>query len=587
MDLYQGRIIRVDLSRGELTVEETRKDWIDRYIGGMGLAFRYLFDEVDPQVDPLSPENPMIFMTGPLAGTLAPLTCRTILVSKSPKSGTIFQSSVGGAVAAEIKYAGYDGIIIKGKAPKPVYLSVKDARIEIRDAGSLWGKGIYATEKALKELEGDAEIKTLSIGPAGENLVPMACIGSESYRQFGRDGTGTLMGSKNLKAIAIRGTGAVHVANMSGFLDYVREISSTDLMTERNLWAHTDGTPILVEAMNEMGIHPTRNFQEGTFEGWERISSDAVKSIKKGARACHSCPMACGNFVRTEKAMVEGPEYETLALGGSNCAVADIEAVALFNELCDDMGLDTISTGNTIAFSMEMTERGIHDFGVTFGDKENYLRIPDEMAHLQGRGRELAQGVRYLAEKFGGREFAMEIKNLELPGYDPRGNYGMGLAYATSDRGACHMPAFTVFSEKPFDLEAMAEEVVAGQNRNSIKWSMCFCDFWGSVNTRIMSRFLEYGLGKRIPPSELDRIGERIWNLSRLFNLKAGFTRADDDIPQRLKEHPLRKGAREGKVLSVDDFETMLHHYYRIRGWDSEGVPAAEKLEDLGIADLA
>lgn len=296
--------------------------------------------------------------------------------------------------------------------------------------------------------------------------------------------------------------------------------------------------------------------------------------------------MACGNFVRTQKTMVEGPEYETLALAGSNCGIDDIEAVALFNERCDDAGLDTISTGGTIAFAMELTEKGIHDFGVTFGDKDNYLKIPDEIGRLEGRGKEIAQGVRYLADKYGGKEFAMEIKNLELPGYEPRGNYGMGLAYATSDRGACHMPAFTVFHEKPFDLEAMAQAVVDGQNGNGIKWSMCFCDFWGSVDTEIMSQFLKHGLGKDVSAEELDRIGERVWNLSRIFNIKAGFTKADDDIPTRLKKDPLRKGSNEGKVLSGDDFETMLQIYYRIRGWDSSGVPTPEKLKALGLADF-
>jgi aldehyde:ferredoxin oxidoreductase len=586
MDLYTGKIARVDLSRGECSIEETRLDWADQYIGGMGLGFRYLFDEIDPKVDALSPDNAMVIMTGPLSGTLAPLTCRPTLVSKSPKSGTVFQSNVGGAIAAEIKYAGYDGIIIRGKASKPVYLSIKDDRVEIRDAAVLWGDGIYGTEKKLAELEGDPEIKTLSIGPAGENLVPSACIGSEAYRQMGRGGGGALMGSKNLKAISVRGTGSVRVADMKAFLEAVREISENNLMIDDNLWAHTDGTPILVGLTNEMGIHPTRNFQEGVFEEADKINTEAVKSVKKGARACRSCPMACGNFVQTEKTMVEGPEYETLALAGSNCAIGDIESVALFNERCDDVGLDTMSTGNTVAFAMELTEKGIHDFGVTFGDRANYLRIPDEIAQLEGRGKELALGARDLAEKYGGKEFAMQIKNLEMPGYEPRGNYGMGLAYATSDRGACHMPAFPVFHEKPFDLEAMAQAVVDGQNHNSIKWSMCFCDFWGSVDKEIMSRFLKHGLGKDISPDELARIGERIWNLTRILNLKAGFTKADDDIPARLKKDPLKKGSNEGRVLSADDFEAMLQIYYRTRGWDDKGVPTSEKLKALGIADL-
>ncbi|MBI5967801.1 MAG: aldehyde ferredoxin oxidoreductase family protein [Deltaproteobacteria bacterium] len=587
MNLYAGKIVRVDLTEGKITVEETRRDWISEYIGGMGLGFRYLWDEIDPKIDPLSPANAMIFMNGPLAGTLAPLTSRMPLISKSPKSGTLFESNVGGAIAAELKYAGYDGIIIKGKAEKPVYLSIRNKNIEIKDAENLWGKGIFATEKELGELEKDPEIKIFSIGPAGERLIPMACIGSEAYRQLGRDGSGALMGSKNLKAIAIRGTGSVHVADLKGFLDYVRKVSAENLMTKDNLWAHTDGTPILVEITNEMGIHPTRNFQEGTFDGWRKINSDSVRSIKKGARACRSCPLACGNYVRTERTMVEGPEYETLALAGSNCGIADIETVARFNERCDDLGLDTISTGNTIAFAMELTEKGIHDFGATFGDTDNYLKIPDEIASLRARGKELAQGVRYIAEKYGGKEFAMEIKNLELPGYEPRGNYGMGLAYATSERGACHLRAFTIFSQTPFDLEAMAQEVAAGQNTNSIKWSMCFCDFWGSVNTQIMSQFLKYGLGKEITSEELERMGERIWNLSRIFNLKAGFTRADDEIPIRLKREPLKKGTNEGKVLSAEDFEKMLQIYYRIRGWDANGVPKAEKLGALGIAAFA
>jgi len=586
MNLYTGKVLRVELTKRRITIEETRQDWRERYIGGMGLAFRYLFDEIDPTVDPLTPENVMILMTGPLAGTLAPLACRTTLVSKSPKSRTIFQSNVGGAVAAELKYAGYDGIIIMGKAEHPVYLSINNQNIEIKDARQLWGKGIYGTEEELIRLEKDPEIKTLSIGPAGEKLVPIACIGSEAYRQFGRDGTGALMGSKNLKAIAIRGTGGVQVADMGGFLDYVRAVSAENLMTDDNLWAHTDGTPVLVDATNELGIHPTRNFQEGTFEESDKINSDAVKSIKKGARACRSCPMACGNFVQTERTMVEGPEYETLALGGSNCGMADIEAIALFNERCDDMGLDTISTGSTIAFAMELTEKGIHDFGVTFGDKENYLKIPDEIARLEGRGKEMAQGVRYLADKYGGKEFAMEVKNLELPGYEPRGSYGMGLAYATSDRGACHLPAFTIFHDEPFNLEAMSQAVVKAQNSNSIKWSMCFCDFWGSVDREIMSQFLKHGLGKDIPAEELDHIGERIWNLSRIFNLKAGFTKADDDIPMRLKKDPLKKGSCDGKILSPDDFESMLQMYYRIRGWDANGVPTSERLHALGIENL-
>lgn len=586
MYLYAGKIAKVDLTQKKITIEETNRDWIDQYVGGTGLGFRYFFSEVRPDVDPLSPQNAMVFMNGPLAGSMAPLSCRIPMVSKSPKTGTIFESNVGGAIAAELKYAGYDGIIIKGKSDKPVYIAIKDDRVEIKDAQGLWGKGIFETEEKLKSLEKDEEIKSFTIGPAGENLVPMACIGTEAYRQLGRGGTGAIMGSKNLKAITVRGTQGVQVADMKGFLEYTSEISQSNLLTVDNLWAHTDGTPAFVASTNEMGIHPTLNFQQGVFEHWEKIDSAAVKSIKKGARACRSCPMACGNFVRTDEVMVEGPEYETLALAGSNCGISSIKAVARFNEICDDLGLDTISTGNTIAFAMEMTEKKIHHFGVTFGDEDNYSRIPKEIAALSGRGKEMAQGVRSMAAKYGGKEFAMEVKGLEMPGYEPRGSYGMGLAYATSERGACHLRAFPAFSETPYDLEAMAQEVVSQQNFNSVKWSMCFCDFWGTVNTEIMSQFLKFGLGKNVSSEQLDQIGERIWNLSRIFNLRAGMKKADDDLPPRVKKDPLIGGKAQGKVLSEEDFETMLQTYYELRGWDKEGVPTQKKLKSLGLADL-
>ncbi|GFP39774.1 aldehyde ferredoxin oxidoreductase family protein [Candidatus Hakubella thermalkaliphila] len=586
MYLYAGKIAKADLTQKKITIEETNRDWIDQYVGGMGLGFRYFFSQVRPDVDPLSPQNAMVFMNGPLAESMAPLSCRLPMVSKSPQTGTIFESNVGGAIAAELKYAGYDGIIIKGKSDQPVYIAIKDDRVEIKDAQGLWGKGIFETEEKLKSMEKDEEVKSFVIGPAGENLVPMACIGTEAYRQLGRGGTGAIMGSKNLKAITVRGTQGVQVADMKGFLDYTSEIFQSNLLTVDNLWAHTDGTPAFVASTNDMGIHPTLNFQQGTFEHWEKIDSVAVKSIKRRARACRSCPMACGNFVRTEKVMVEGPEYETLALAGSNCGISNIEAVAQFNEICDDLGLDTISTGNIIAFAMEMTEKKIYDFGVTFGDEDNYLRIPKEIATLSGRGKEMAQGVRSMAARYGGKEFAMEVKGLEMPGYEPRGNWGMGLAYATSERGACHLRAFTAFSETPYDLAAMAQEVVYQQNFNSVKWPMCLCDFWGTFNTDIMTQFLKFGLGKNISAEQLDQIGERIWNLSRIFNLRAGMKKVDDDLPPRIKKDPLIGGRAQGKVLSEEDLETMLQTYYELRGWDKEGVPTQKKLSSLGLADL-
>jgi len=585
--LYQGKILYVDLDHGEVKPVPTREEWLDTYVGGMGLAFRYLLETLDFHADPLSPDNVLVFMTGPLAGTLAPLTSRLVLVSKSPKTETVFESNMGGAMAAEIKYAGFDGLIIKGKADSPVYLRIRDGEATIEDATDLWGKGIFETEKFLKEKEGDLEAKVMSIGPAGENQAPFACIGSECYRQFGRAGSGAIMGSKNLKAIVVRGKGSVKVADMQGFLDYVRRVSNENLMTDANLWAKTDGTPILVTYTNDLGILPVQNFQFGSWDDWYEIGTEAVKSIKARSRACVSCPLGCGNFVRFDEVRVEGPEYETLALAGANCGISDVRAIARFNELCDDLGLDTMSMGDILAFAMEMTERGRHDFGIRFGDVENYLSIPKEVAgKSSSRGRELALGVQILGKQFGGENMAVAVKNLELPAYDPRGNYGMGLAYATSERGACHLRAFTVFKENPFDIETMVSWVIRGQDFNSVKWSFGFCDFWASITPEILAEFLKFGMGKIVSVDEITKTGERIWNLIRLLNLKVGFDRSDDYLPSRLTEQPLRRGPSDGRIISKEDFETMLSLYYERRGWDDSGIPKPETLLKLGLSSL-
>ena len=428
------------------------------------------------------------------------------------------------------------------------------------------------------------ESKVLSLVPAGENRVPMACIGSECYRQFGRAGSGAIMGSKNLKAIAVRGTGGVTVADMKGFLDFIERVSKDNLMTDANLWAKTDGTPILVTYTNELGILPTHNFQYGAWEAWEEIGTNAIKSIKVRSRACLSCPLGCGNFVRFEDVRLEGPEYETLALAGANCGISNVQAIARFNELCDDLGLDTMSLGDTVAFAMEMTERGRHDFGVKFGDVASYLSIPQEVAtRSTERGERLALGVRELGRRFGGEDLAVEVKNLEMPAYDPRGNYGMGLAYATSERGACHLRAFTVFKENPFDPESMVSWVIRGQNFNSVKWSLGICDFWASVTPEILAEFLKHGAGLSLTEDEVMRTGERIWNLIRLLNLRAGMGREDDRLPKRITDQPLKRGPANGRVFPRKHLEAMVSLYYERRGWDDMGIPKEETLSALGL----
>ncbi len=585
-NLYAGRMLHVDLSAGKVTAEPLNDEWARQYIGGWGLGAKYYTESVDPTVAPLSPDNTVVVMTGPMAGTLAPTGSRTCVVSKSPHTGTIFESNIGGAFGPELKFAGYDGIVISGKADRPVWLRIEDDEVTLEEAKSLWGKGIFETERTLEDEMGPG-MKSLAIGPAGENGIPFACVGSESYRQMGRGGVGTLFGAKNLKAIAVRGTGGVQVAEIGEFWGKVSEHLEGNLMTIDNQWARDQGTPMLVDVTNEMGIHPTRNFTQGVNPHRRRLDADAVADVRIGDRACATCPLGCGNFTSVNGVQVEGPEYETLCLGGSNCDINDMEQVMRFNRACDDLGLDTMSTGNVIGLAMALTESGAAELGLTFGDAASYLQVLDEMANQSTqRGRDLSLGAARLADKYGQPDQAAHSKGMEMPAYDPRGNYGMGLAYATSERGACHLRAFPLFADDPFKLKDLAKDVVTMQNVNGAKWSMCFCDFWGSVDTTIMAELLTAGLGRQVSATDLARAGERVWNLLRMFNLAAGFTAADDTLSEKLTKRALENGPHEGRTLSPEILEALKGFYYRQRGWDEAGRPKAAKLRELGLADL-
>jgi aldehyde:ferredoxin oxidoreductase len=526
-------------------------------------------------------------MTGPFCGTLVPMSSRFCIVSKSPHTGTVFETNAGGAFGPELKFAGFDGIIIKGEAKKLVYIKIKDNEVSLENGEFLKGKGIFETERILKESINDPEAKTLAIGPAAENLVSYACIGTEFYRQMGRGGAGTLFGKKKLKGIVCKGTGSIDVANMSSFISRINDYKTNNLFTEDNLWAETDGTPVLVDVTNEMGIHPTRNFRYGINENKDKINSEAIQSVKVSNRACASCPLACGKFTHKNGAEVEGPEYETLCLAGSNCEINEIEHIIQFNRLCDDLGLDTISCGNIIGFAMELTEKNIYDFKLKFGEEDEYLKVIEEIAHLSTeRGRSLALGAAKLSEKLNVKGSAAEAKNLEFPAYDPRGSYGMGIAYATSERGACHLRAFPIFAEDPFDIDQLCEEVVDGQNFNALKWSMCICDFWGTVTTDIIADLLQTGLGKTVHPRDLDKSGERIWTLSRLFNISAGYDASNDVLPEKIMKQPLEKGPQNGKVLSQEDFERSKNIYYELRDWDPIGIPIKHKVKQLNLSGI-
>jgi putrescine aminotransferase len=586
MNLYSGQVVHVNLTTREIECKPIQPEWLQDYIGGWGLATRYFYGLVDPKIDPMSADNAIVIMTGPLCGTLAPTASRLCFVSKSPHTGTIFESNVGGAFGPELKFAGFDGIVITGQADHPVYLQIEDDKISIEDAGEIWGKGIFATEEWLAETMGYG-VKSLSIGPAGENLVSYACIGSEAYRQLGRGGSGALFGSKKLKAVACKGSGGVQVADIGVFWEKVSGHLESNLFTDDNLWAKNDGTPMLIDVTNEMGIHPTRNYTAGVNHDRHGLNSEAIHAVKIGDRACASCPLGCGNFTSINGVQMEGPEYETLCLGGSNCEINDLEQVLRFNRVCDDQGLDTMSTGATIGMAMELSESGVHDFGLEFGEAREYLLILEEIAGLStDRGKDLAMGAAKLAAKYRVEDQAAHSKGLEMPAYDPRGNYGMGLAYATSERGACHLRAFPIFADDPFKLKELAREVIDQQNANAAKWSMCFCDFWGSVDTEIMADLLSAGLGRQVSSEDLNKAGERIWNLNRLFNIAAGFKAADDTMSDKIIKQALKGGPHEGRILSKENLEDMKALYYHLRGWNEEGKPKEEKLQELRLEDL-
>ncbi len=589
---YTGQILRVDLSTGRVAAEPLNEEWARDYVGGKGLLFRTLYEEVPAGADPLSPANVVALFPGALAGTLVATTARTAVGARSPQTGTILDSYVGGGLGAMLKYAGWDGVIVTGRASHPVYLYIADGQVEIRDAAGLWGRTIWETETLLEEKHAPGRLVTLAAGPAGENLVPFACLTSEAYRQCGRGGLGAVFGSKNLKAIAVRGTGAVRVPDMPSFLETYREIMTGRLLTETNLWANTDGTPMLVDVTNEAGVFPTRGFTQGDFEGKDGINGAAVKAALQRKRACTNCPLACGRFTRSSRGeVVEGPEYETIGLGGGNCGIGDLDALISFNRLCDNLGLDTISTGNVIGLAMTITEEGRHDLGLRYGDAAGYLQAVSDIAYRRGLGADLALGARGLARKYGGQDMALQIKGLEFPAYDPRGGFGMGLAYATSERGACHMRSFVIANESlfatfnPDSFEGKAAMVINDQNLNSIKWTGIFCDFW-AIGIQDIATLLSSGTGRIYTPEEALRIGERIWNVGRLFNLRQGFGRRDDDVPPALFERPLKSGKAAGRVYTRAAYEAALDEYYALRGWDRQGVPTDEKLESLGIAGL-
>ena len=406
---YQNNVLRIDLTKKSAKAEPLRMDWAEKYIGSKGLAIKYLYEELEPGIDPLSPDNKLLLMTGPTTGTPVPCSGKLSISAKSPATGTINDCSIGGHSALQIKYAGYDAIILEGALKEPGYILIEDDKIQFKDASDLWGKGSHVAETILAEKYGH-DYSILSIGPAGENLVTMSCINSDYYRQAGRGGIGAVMGSKNVKAIAIKGTKGVKIPNIVENTKKITEILREDTLLEDNTFIYDFGTTAFLEACSDGGILPRKNFSDTTDENWTKYNGDVLLEKRVGKRGCGSCGLGCGNFLKFENATVEGPEYESIAVAGPNAGIDDPEAIVKFNQVADDMGLDTISAGDTIIWAMEMTEKGIHDFGINFGDKVKYLEYLELMARREGVGAELALGVKKLSEKYGGTDFAMHVK---------------------------------------------------------------------------------------------------------------------------------------------------------------------------------
>ena len=582
-----GKILKVDLSSGSISEMQTPVEWVELYTGQKGLGSRILMEDVKPDTDPLSPENKVVLSTSIMGGTIVACSAKLAMTTKSPLSGTISDGSVGGQTGAELKYAGFDAVDISGKAEKLSYLYITDKKVEIRDADFLKGLGTFSVDAKLKEEIGDEELKVLSIGPAGENLIPYSCVSSEKYRQLGRGGIAAVMGSKNLKAIAIRGKMDVTVHDLEGLLKYSKEVTVRDEVTADDNEIYEFGTPCLVDYSQESGLLPTRNFQEGTFEASEAINGQSFKDVRKNKKGCFSCGIACGNYVVDGKASVEGPEYESIVLGGSSIGVGNREKVIEFNSVCDDLGLDTISSGGTIAYMMEATEKGIHDFGIRFGDADAAIEMLGLISRREGIGADAALGSKALSEKYGGEEFAIQVKGLELPGYDPRGSWSMGIAFVSAPRGGCHMSAYPIAEEAwgeldPFTFEGKGKLVADMQNSQFCKFSMGVCDFW-PIDDETIGRLFELTYGGSWPADKVYKTGERVFNLQRIFNIMAGFDRKEDKLPERFHKELLKAGPPAGKAYTKEAFDKAMDEYYAYRGWDERGRPTIKKLEELGI----
>jgi len=592
---YTGKILRINLGENTIKTEDLDLKIAQKFIGGRGLGTRMLIDEIDPNVEPLAPDNKLIFVTGPLTGTNTPTGGRYMVVTKSPLSGTVASSNSGGYWGAELKFAGYDMIIFEGKADSPVYINITDDKVELCDAKHLWGKVVSETTHELEQTHGE-KVKVACIGPAGENLSKIACIMNDRGRAAGRSGVGAVMGSKNLKAIVVKGSGKVNVANSDklkeAFSVCIKKIKENGV-TGQGL--PTYGTAVLVNIVNENGVYPTKNFQLSQFDRAEETSGEtlAEKYLTK-RMACFRCPIACGRYCEVDDIKGEGPEYETVWAFGADCGVSNLPDIIKANFWCNEVGVDTISAGATIAAAMELYQRGYikkEDLNggpeLTWGSGEAIIEWTKRMGSGEGLGGKIAQGAYRLSDSYGVPELAMTVKKLELPAYDPRGIQGHGLQYATSNRGGCHVRGYMISPE----ILGLPEKLDRLSLEGKPAWAKIFQDFTAAIDSSGLCLFTSFAMGAddyaalmnavcgtEITGADFVKAGERIWNMEKLFNLEAGVE--PDTLPKRLLEDPIPEGPSKGWVHKLDQ---LLPAYYEGRGWDREGIPTQAKLAELGL----
>ncbi|MFH1824737.1 MAG: aldehyde ferredoxin oxidoreductase family protein [Candidatus Firestonebacteria bacterium] len=592
MNGWMGKGIKVDLTSDEIKNFNIEESLLKEYLGGRGLGARILYDGLKKGINPLSPENLLIFSNGPLTGTAVP-TSKSNLSTKSPLTGTILDCQSGGVWGVKLKKCGFDVLIIKGKSKKPIYIKIDNDLVTIEDASFLWGKDTFETTDILLDKEGK-DFSVVCIGPAGENLVRFSCVINDKERVFGRGGPGAVMGSKNLKAILVKGDKPINISDKESLNSFLYEAN-------KNLKAHPItskalpqyGTAVLVNLMNVFGMFPTNNFQFGEFKGASKISGEAIseKLLEKKASGCFGCGIIqCARKIKTKSFKGSGPEYETTWSLGANCGIDDIELISEMNRLCNMLGMDTISTGGTIACAMELTGKGIIDFGIRFGEKKKIKNTIKNIAFRKGIGNELAEGSKRLSEKYKAIKYSMQVKGLELPAYDPRGSVGMGLTYATSNRGACHLRGGYVVGAEVLGVPRRIDRfLTTGKAGHVVRLQ----DFGAAVDSLVVCRFTTFALSEQswarmlsavtgldFAPEDLMRTGERIYNLERLFNLREGFSDKDDNLPERFLKEPFQEGGSKGHVVNLKD---MLKEYYQFRKWDEKGIPKEEKLKDLNL----